>query len=179
MCHIIYYTLAFSAWKDYSRPGEMATTLEGKHHIINMVIGGRIQYLTRVQGMPKEIEETLIRLPLGRKKGESCPWSYVAGHCWRQKQILDILSRNEAIDLWNLQSYLVQGPERALWCDFIDYIFIKFVEVSYLNIQPGQVSNAFLQDIHVPISSQTPLPDPNRMVLPARKYLLHFHGSVN
>ncbi|KAJ6576794.1 hypothetical protein B0H10DRAFT_1836576, partial [Mycena sp. CBHHK59/15] len=32
----------------------------GKHHIINMVIGGRTQYLTRVQGMPKEIEETLI-----------------------------------------------------------------------------------------------------------------------
>lgn len=36
-------------------------TLEGKRHIINMVIGGRTQYLTRVQGMTKDIEETLIK----------------------------------------------------------------------------------------------------------------------
>jgi hypothetical protein len=34
-------------------------TLEGKRHIINMVIGGRTQYLSRVQGMPQDIEETL------------------------------------------------------------------------------------------------------------------------
>jgi len=37
-------------------------SLEGKRHIISMVIGGRTQYLTRVQGMPKDIEDTLIKL---------------------------------------------------------------------------------------------------------------------
>jgi hypothetical protein len=36
-------------------------SLEGKHHIINMVIGGRTQYLTRVQGMLRSIEDTLIK----------------------------------------------------------------------------------------------------------------------
>jgi hypothetical protein len=37
-------------------------SLEEKHHIINMVIGRRTQYLTRAQGMPKDIEETLIKM---------------------------------------------------------------------------------------------------------------------
>ncbi|KIJ50584.1 hypothetical protein M422DRAFT_245210 [Sphaerobolus stellatus SS14] len=34
-------------------------TLEGRCHIINIEIGARTQYLTRVQGMPKQVEETL------------------------------------------------------------------------------------------------------------------------
>ncbi|KAJ7787848.1 hypothetical protein B0H14DRAFT_2399110, partial [Mycena olivaceomarginata] len=45
--------------KDLERWKLTTPTLEGKQHIINTVIGGRTQYLTRVQGMPKEIEETL------------------------------------------------------------------------------------------------------------------------
>ncbi|KAJ7347258.1 hypothetical protein DFH08DRAFT_699550 [Mycena albidolilacea] len=36
-------------------------TLEGRRHVINMSIGGRTQYLSRVPGMPKEIEKTMIR----------------------------------------------------------------------------------------------------------------------
>ncbi|KAJ6537189.1 hypothetical protein B0H19DRAFT_862640, partial [Mycena capillaripes] len=79
------------------------------------------------------------------------------------KQILDITARNEAIDLWNLRSYLVH--------------FAKFLETSYLNIRPGQILNIFLQDIHVPISSRTALPDElKQMILTARKYRLQFTG---
>lgn len=55
------------------------------------------------------------------------------------KQILDITARNEAIDLWNLQSYLVQGEKRALWCSFVDYLLAHFLEVSYVNVQAGQI----------------------------------------
>jgi hypothetical protein len=36
-------------------------TLEGCRHIINMVIGGKTQYLTRAQGTLDEIEDKLIR----------------------------------------------------------------------------------------------------------------------
>jgi hypothetical protein len=52
--------------KDLERWKASAPTLEGKQHIINMVIGGRTQYLTRVQRMPKDVEHTY--LPLGWKK---------------------------------------------------------------------------------------------------------------
>ncbi|KAJ7696325.1 hypothetical protein B0H17DRAFT_889530, partial [Mycena rosella] len=98
------------------------------------------------------------------------------------KQVLDIQARNEAIDLWNLQSYtillyLVQGDKRASWCYFVDYILAKFLEMSYLNVRPGQILNVFLHNVDIPISNQTPLPtDIKRMILAACKYKLKFTG---
>jgi hypothetical protein len=97
-------------------------SLEGRRHIINMVIGGRSQYLTRVQGMPKDIENALIRTEhaflwddeRARVPHETMVLNVDEGG----KQILDIPARNEAIDLWNLQSYLMQGDKRASWCFF-------------------------------------------------------------
>jgi hypothetical protein len=57
----------------------------------------------------------------------------------------------------------------------MDYMLTKFLENSYLNIRPGQVLNVFLQDIHIPVSNETPLPDEiKRMILTARKYNLKF-----
>ncbi|KAJ7833960.1 hypothetical protein B0H14DRAFT_2364026 [Mycena olivaceomarginata] len=146
-----------------------------------MVIGGRTQYLTRVQGMPKDIEDTLIKaehifLWLG-KRARFGHETMILDTTEGGKQILDIRARNEAIDLWNLQSYLVQGPKRAPWYYFVDYILRTFLEKSYLNVRPGQILNVFLQDVHIPISSKTPLPeDIKRMILAARKYNLKFTG---
>ncbi|KAJ3755193.1 hypothetical protein EV360DRAFT_18365, partial [Lentinula raphanica] len=34
-------------------------TMEGRRLIISMVVGGMTQYLTKVQGMPPEVEEKL------------------------------------------------------------------------------------------------------------------------
>jgi hypothetical protein len=92
------------------------------------------------------------------------------------KQILNIPARNEVIDLWNLQSYLKQGPGRASWCYFYYYfLLINFLERSYLNIRAGQIMNPFLQCINIPISSKTAPPeDVKRMVLAVRKYDLKF-----
>jgi hypothetical protein len=56
------------------------------------------------------------------------------------KQILDIPARNEAIDLWNLQACLAQGPGRATWRYFVDFILTNFLENSYLNIRPRQIT---------------------------------------
>ncbi len=156
-------------------------SLEGKRHIINMVIGGRTQYLARVQGMPKDIEDTLIEMEhiflWDGKKARVGHDTMVLDISEGGKQILDIPARNEAIDLWNLQLYLVQGPNRALWCYFVDFILANYLEKSYLNIRPGQILNIFLQDIHIPISAKTALPsDIKRMVLAARKYNLKFTG---
>jgi hypothetical protein len=63
------------------------------------------------------------------------------------------------IGLWNLQSYLVRGPERASWCYFVDYILAGFLEASYLNLNPGQIFSIFLHGLHMPISPRTLLPD--------------------
>jgi hypothetical protein len=117
-------------------------TMEGKRHIVNMVIGGRTQYLTRVQGMPKDVEDTLTNIEhiflWDGKKARVAHETMILNVTEGGKQTLDIPSRNEAIDLWNLQMYLVQGKKRATWCYFVDYIIMKFLEKSYLNIRPGQ-----------------------------------------
>jgi hypothetical protein len=149
--------------EDLERWKASSPTLEGKRHIINTVIGGRTQYLTRVQGMPKDVEDTLNKVEhiflWDRKKARVTQETMILDIADGGKRILDITARNEAIDLWNLQSYLVQGPERALWCYFVDYIFVKFLEASYLNVRPGQILNIFLHDLHVPISARTPFPE--------------------
>jgi hypothetical protein len=95
-------------------------TLEGKHHIISMVIGGRTQYLTRVQGMPKDIEDTLERLTRSflwdGKTARISLEAMILPVDQGGKGILDISSRNKAINLWNLHCYLMQGDDRPLWC---------------------------------------------------------------
>ncbi|KAJ7264132.1 hypothetical protein C8J57DRAFT_950777, partial [Mycena rebaudengoi] len=90
-------------------------------------------------------------------------------------ETLDITARNEAIDLWNLQSYLVQRDKRALWCSFVDYILSHFLEVSHVNVQAGQILNIFLQDVHIPISHRSQRPEEiKRMILTAWKYKVKF-----
>ncbi|KAJ3817516.1 hypothetical protein F5880DRAFT_1452378, partial [Lentinula raphanica] len=36
-------------------------TMEGRRHVVQMIIGGMTQYLTTVQGMPKMIEKRLTK----------------------------------------------------------------------------------------------------------------------
>jgi hypothetical protein len=149
--------------RDLERWRMSSPTLEGRRHIVNMVIGGRTQYLTRVQGMPKNVEHALIKIEqiflwdekTARVGHERMMLNIADGG----KQILDIPARNETIDLWNLQTYLVEGPARAAWCYFVAFMLKDFLEKSYLTVRPGEIFNVLMQDIHIPISSRTSLPD--------------------
>jgi hypothetical protein len=75
-----------------------------------MSIGGRTQYLTHVQGMPKEIEKTMIRMRDGFLREGKKPRIAHDTMCLPLdqggKQILDIHSRNEVINLWNLKEFV-------------------------------------------------------------------------
>jgi hypothetical protein len=88
---------------DLERWNDSQPTLEGKRHIINMVIGGRTQYLTRVQGLPKEVENTLIKAEhsflWGQERARIAHETMTLNIDDGGKQILDITARNEAIDL--------------------------------------------------------------------------------
>ena len=154
---------------------------EGRRHIINMTIGGRTQYLSRVQGMPVDVEHSLITMEHNflweGKRARIAHETMILPVNHGGKQILDIPSRLEAIDLWLLKNYLYQGPDRATWCYLLDYILADFLEMSYLHIPFDQIFNIFLQDIHVPISRKTPLPlDVRRLIQTARKHKVKFTG---
>jgi hypothetical protein len=144
---------------------------------VNVAIGGRTQYLTRAQGIPKNIEHTLIKIEQtflwDGKRVRVGHEIMILNSADGGKQILNIPARNEAIDSWNLRTYLVRGSKRAAWCYFVDFILKIFLDKSYLNIRPGEIFIVFMQEIHIPISSRTPLPeDIKRMILAARKYHL-------
>src|ERR1700761_2039011 len=85
-----------------------------------MVVGGMLQYLVKVQGMPLEVEKKLercIRTFLWNDKSliivnkETVYTPIDMGG----RNLLDIVARNEAITATWLRSYLDFGPSRPLW----------------------------------------------------------------
>ncbi|KAJ3757152.1 hypothetical protein EV360DRAFT_21642, partial [Lentinula raphanica] len=77
-------------------------TMEGRRLIISMIVGGMTQYLTKVQGMPREIETRLEKRvrkflwddkTLVRVNKETIYAPIEEGG----RQLLDLLARNEAI----------------------------------------------------------------------------------
>ena len=100
--------------------GKEQSTIEGRKLIIQMVVGGMTQYLTQVQGMPTSTEKKLekrIRKFIWRERTmtpvntETLYAPIEIG----DRGLLDIKSRNKAIDLIWLKSYLKFYSDRPLW----------------------------------------------------------------
>ena len=125
-------------------------TIEGRRLIILMVVGGMTQYLTKVQGMPKEIEEKLERR--------------IRAFLWDDKthlainketlmipieedgrKLLDILSCNEAITITWLKLYLNLDENRPTWAYVADAIMAKHTPASEENVDERARINVFLQ----------------------------------
>ncbi|KAJ6553280.1 hypothetical protein B0H19DRAFT_949805 [Mycena capillaripes] len=68
-----------------------------------MVLGGKTQYLTRVQGMPKDIEDKLVRMRdeflWKGKKARVAHETMCLPLNEGGKHVLDTRTRNEATDL--------------------------------------------------------------------------------
>jgi len=48
--------------KDFNRWRMRYPTLEGKRHIVQMIAGGKTQFLTRAQGMPRKIQDEIQKM---------------------------------------------------------------------------------------------------------------------
>jgi hypothetical protein len=95
--------------------------MEGRRLIVLMVVGGMTQYLATVQGMPKEVEKRLekrVRKFLWAEKTNVTvnKETVYAPAEMGGKNLLDIVTRNEAIAVTWLKTYLSFGPDRPLWC---------------------------------------------------------------
>ena len=113
--------------KRLKRWGAARHSLEGRRLIIQMQVAGVTQYLTKVQGMPRDIELEL------NKQIRKFMWNYESTDTVNQsqmytphgrggKKLLDIETRNKAIHLTWLKAYLNLGPDRATWTFFVDAI---------------------------------------------------------
>jgi len=124
-------------------------TMEGRRLIIFMVIGGTTQYLAKVQGMPKNIEQRL------QKRITKFLWNdkYPTVNIHKMhapideggRGILDLVSRNEAIAIMWLKSYLNFGPNRATWTYFADEIISQNISNSSIIPEEKVWLNIFLQ----------------------------------
>jgi hypothetical protein len=124
-------------------------TMEGRRLIIQMIVAGMTQYLTKVQGMPDEIEEELAKRIQkyvwdGRKPTINA--TVMGGPLNKGgKKILDIKARNEAIQMTWLQTYLSPRGVRPKWAYVADEIIRRNIPKSKATLDAKAAVNCFLQ----------------------------------
>lgn len=113
--------------KDFRRWETRYPTLEGKRHIVQMIAGGKTQFLTRAQGMPesvqKEIQKTITEFVWGKERATMSIRDIAQDIGRGGRRMMDLAKRNEAIDLMWVKQYLNMGPSRPKWAFMMDEIF--------------------------------------------------------
>ncbi|PPR02140.1 hypothetical protein CVT24_011391 [Panaeolus cyanescens] len=131
-------------------------TLEGRRLIVAMYIAGKTQFLTRVQGMPKQIEDRLQSLINRFMWGKVNEWKYIptirstilTGQIESGgRKSLDIAARNEAIDIIRVKTYLKANKQRPTWTRLADEIISLAVNSRSNAKDPDARTNTFLQDV--------------------------------
>ncbi len=126
------------------------TTIQGKKHVVQMIVGGMTQYLTTVQRMPDDIVKRLTKI--------------IRGYLWDDRHntpvgmehvrmpvnkgglnLLDLEARNEAIDIMWLKSYLDFSDARPTWAFLADDLFASLVTKSCRPKRADLRMNSFLQ----------------------------------
>ncbi|TFY59887.1 hypothetical protein EVJ58_g5494 [Rhodofomes roseus] len=133
-------------------------TMDGRRHIVQMHIGGTTQYLAKVQGMPKHIEDKLEKrirsfIWADKKQTPVNKETLFAPISKGGKAVLDIRARNQAIEITWVKDYLNFGPDRPLWALVADTILARAVPKTEERIPPGLRQNTFLQSWKVKISA--------------------------
>ena len=113
--------------KDFRRWETRYPTLNGKRLIVQMVAGGKTQFLARAQGMPGEIEKELqkeiTKFVWGKERAVVCIDDMAKAISGGGGSLLNVAKRNEAIDLMWIKQYLNMGPDRPKWAYMMDEIF--------------------------------------------------------
>jgi ribonuclease HI len=115
--------LVLNRW-ERSRP-----SLAGRCKAASEIVGSHTQYLARVQGMPKTIEDRITKVMdnfIHNKKGEKKQNTIGVTTLTLPKAegglaLLDLRARNEAIELMKLKAYMTpEGKRRPTWAKLAD-----------------------------------------------------------
>src|ERR1700722_1930418 len=125
-------------------------TIEGRRLIVQMVVAGMTQFLTKVQGMPQDIEKGLtkrIRKFMWNSEGSPPLSSQALEQPLTQggKKLLDLNARNKAIQLTWLKSYTRFDSQRPQWASFADELIKKHTIDKYKKVEHDIKVNIFLQ----------------------------------
>ena len=139
--------------RDLERWKSVHLTLDKKRLIVQAVVGGRTQFLTKAQGMPDTIREALT------KEIQSFIWDDAEhvprlgmNHLTETKdngglKLLNLKIRNEAIELIWLRDYLNLTQTRPSWAYITDALIN---ETTPPNLDEQTRVNAFLQNWKIP-----------------------------
>ena len=152
-------------------------TLKGRKLVIQMVIGGLTQFLTKAQGMPQRIEDTLIRLThdfIWQDNTHPRIALRILFHMVDEGRLnlLDLSTRNKAIEIIWLKTYLDLFPKWPIWAKLTD-IIINAAAPRHTNPQVWintffQTWNPSIRGEHVKILNK----DIRRIIKITQKYKL-------
>ena len=153
-------------------------TMLGRKTIVQAIVGGLTQYLAQAQGMPNHIETALTKIIRDFMwENDSSP--RLALDTLQQPRnegglnLLDIKTRNEAIEIMWLKSYLDFSSTRPAWATVTDIIIDAAAPP---NTSQTARTNAFLQTWEPPTRGQRAEKmndDIIRMLKTAKKYNTH------
>ena len=155
-------------------------TLDGKRLIVQAIVGGRTQFLTKAQGMPESIREALTKeIKKFIWEDENHTPRLGMNHLERDKEsggikLLNIKNRNEAIEIVWLRDYLNLKPSRPTWAYITD---ILINETTPSNLDENTRNNAFLQHWKIPTRGKRAErlgEDTIRMIRAAKKHKVAF-----
>jgi len=112
------------ALKGWSR---LRPTLHGRKTITQIVFGGYTQFLTKAQGMPKRMKDTLMKMIRDFMWKESTNPKITLETLHRPIEagglnLLDLNTRNETIEITWLKTYLNLTPHRPAWAKIVDIL---------------------------------------------------------
>lgn len=150
--------------------------------IVQMFAGGISQFMTTVQGMPKDIEDQMQKLIYTFIWGENK--AAVSLKQTRQPfgrggfKLLDIHAHNEAIDIMWLKNYLILDQLHPLWAFIADILLEENIAKSS-NIDRNVTCNTYLQKWSPSMAPGSKLPlDLKRMLKVGWKYNAGF-SAIN
>ena len=102
-------------------------TLHGRRLIIQTIIGGHTQFLSKAQGMPTEIETALTKITCDFIWEDDSSPRIALETLYHPIEngglnLLDIKARNDAIEITWLRDYLNFSPSRPAWAKTTDLI---------------------------------------------------------
>jgi len=154
-------------------------TLNGKCVVTQAIIGGHTQFLAKAQGMPSHIEDALTKI-ISNFIWEHETRPRIAMDALRRLihkgglNILDIKSRNKAIEIVWLRTYLNFSPSCQKWATVTDHIILAMAPSH--SVKKAR-ENPFLQTWKAPLKGPRAKclnEDIKRMLKTARKYKINF-----
>lgn len=164
------------------RWGRCNPTLRGKRLIVQMIVAGMTQYLTKAQGMPDEIENRLIRITRNFiwNDARTSPVSMETLSLPIREggiKLIDIKARNEAVELTWLRGYLNDTKNRPTWAYVADVLICHSVMSVDRNTIPDARVNPYLQTWHTSTHGTLQLPKVLKSMFKiARKYNTDFQA---